>query len=55
MLGQLYDESFIVIAGYGVVDLENIEPGTHRLKIMHNRDQCGPRRKLFFHFTIDDS
>ena len=37
-----------------MVDLENIEPGTHRLKIMHNRDQCGPRRKVFLHFTIDD-
>ena len=42
-------------AGYGDVDLENIEPGAHRLKIMHNRDQCGPRRKIFLHFTIDNS
>ena len=56
LLSQLivHEGYLIMTAGYGVVDLENIEPGIHRLKIMHDKDQCGPRRKIFLHFSIDD-
>ena len=49
---QAYNSRLLSGAGYGEVDLHYIEPGAHRLKIMHNRDECGPRRKLFLHFTI---
>ena len=41
-----------MVTGNELVEMEGIERGTHRLKIMHNRAECGPRRKLFLHFTI---